>query len=110
MQEALFELEHVHEYEQWHGPIKVNGVIQAGTDKWCWTCGSWVDHTPEGRELGSWSDRTDYADKLAIDIKRSILTRNDAINSYRARFQRNYGDSVTSIDIAIGNLNEGVAE
>jgi hypothetical protein len=108
VQETLFDLEHIHQYETFHGPIKTNGVIQASNSKWCWTCGSWVDHTPEDIELGSWRDRMNYADRMAENIKWGIITRNDAIKLYREEFQRTYGDSVTSIDIAIGNLNEGV--
>jgi len=98
MQQALFELEHVHQYETFHGPIKTQNVIQLITGtKWCWTCISWVRPDPE-----------EMAAHLARRIKAGDEYRSNAIVIYCARFKTTFHEALLAIDIAIGNLNEGV--
>lgn len=98
MQETLFEITHVHAFEVWKGPIKTKQVIESNYlgSKWCWTCASWINSTPE-----------ETANFFARQIKKGNITRKDAIDRYRYWTKSGFGMSVIAIDIAIGDLNAG---
>lgn len=100
MQETLFEVEHVHQYETFHGPIKTNGVIQTSYrgHRWCWTCSEgWIELSPE-----------EEAEFYAREIKKGNATRKECIDQYCFWRKTTFHEAVLAIDIAIGNLNEGV--
>src|SRR5512142_3220148 len=100
MQETLFDLEHVHEYEQWHGPIKTQSVIQTSYRgcRWCWTCSEgWIELSAE-----------EEAAFYARQIKKGNKTRKECIDQYCYWRKTTFHEAVLAIDIAIGNLNEGV--
>lgn len=100
MQLELFSETHEHVFEEFQGPVLVNPVIQTNYkgDKWCWTCASWIDLPLE-----------EMAAFFAIQIKAGKETKRECLD--RMSFWNRpipFGEIVTQLNIAIGNLNEGI--
>lgn len=104
----MFLTEHRHEFERWQGPIKTQPMVGDPNETlWCWTCGSWTNRA--GVSFGqAWSvEPYTLARHYATLIKRGHITQREAIDFYRHRVS-NFGAAVTDIDIAIGDINEGI--
>lgn len=104
----LFLTEHRHAFELWQGPIQVQA--QAGTSDamWCWTCGSWTNRAGVSMGQTRVTDAPVLARHYAKLVKEGYITRRDAIDFYKSKVNWNFGNAVTDIDIAIGDINEGI--